>query len=360
MSRTFRLGLFIVSTLAILATGVFLIGERRFLFSSTYQIKTAFKNVAGLNPGAEVRVGGIHNGTVKRIELPTQPGGGMTVVMKLAKSTNAVIRKDSVASIQTEGLLGDKYVAISFGSPNGPAVKDGDTIASEPALDMADLMKKASDVLSNVQESSEHLSDISAKIDQGRGTMGALVNDRKVDDQLNQATAQAKEGAASFQENMEALKHNFFLKGFFNKRGYEDSTKLTEHAVAARPQGSPVKTFTYDAKKVFADVDTAKIKNEKTLEEAGRFLESNPFRLAVIVASGGMKGDTQEMHTLSQARAMVVRDYLVKNFKMDDTRVKTMGVAKSEGGPSDAGTVEIAVYGTDSRVSAANASRAAK
>src|SRR5437588_10369408 len=123
MSRTFRLGLFIVSTLAILATGVFLIGERRFLFSSTYQIKTAFKNVAGLNPGAEVRVGGIHNGTVKRIELPNQPAGGMTVVMKLAKSTNAVIRKDPVASIQTEGRLGATHMALASESHTGHAGK---------------------------------------------------------------------------------------------------------------------------------------------------------------------------------------------------------------------------------------------
>lgn len=360
MSSTFRLGVFIVSTLAILAAGVFLIGERQFLFASTYQIKTTFKTVAGLNPGAEVRVGGIHKGTVKQIQLPTQSDGGMTVVMNLEKSTNKVLKKDSVASIQTEGLLGDKYVAISFGSATAPPIQEGDTITSEPALDMADLMKKASDVLGNVQESSEHLSEISSKIDQGRGTMGALVNDRSVYNQLNQATAQAKEGAVAFQENMEAMKHNFLLRGFFNKRGYDDSTKLTEHAVATLPQGAPLKTFTYDAKKIFADVETAKIKNEKMLDETGRFLEANPFRLAVVVASGSLKGDTQQMQTVMQARAMVVRDYLVNNFRMDDTRVKTRGVAKTESAASDAGALEIYVYGPESRTGAANVARSTR
>src|SRR5437667_3125809 len=118
MSRAVRLGIFIVFTLAILAAGIFLIGNRQFLFSSTYQIKAAFKNVAGLNNGAEVRVGGIHKGTVKQIQLPAQPGGQMTVVMAMEKSTRKVIRKDSVAAIQTEGLLGNKYVEISFGSNN--------------------------------------------------------------------------------------------------------------------------------------------------------------------------------------------------------------------------------------------------
>ena len=116
MSRSFRLGLFIVSTLVILGIGVFLIGDKQLLFSSTYQLKTNFKNVVGLDPGAEVLVGGVAKGSVKRIELPPAPGGDVTVVMKMEKSTRRIIRADSVASIQTEGLLGDKYVTISFGS----------------------------------------------------------------------------------------------------------------------------------------------------------------------------------------------------------------------------------------------------
>ena len=78
MSRAFRLGLFIVGTLAILVAGVFLIGDKQFLFSSTYPLKTTFKSVGGLNNGAEVRVGGVHQGTVKQIQLPQQADGEMT------------------------------------------------------------------------------------------------------------------------------------------------------------------------------------------------------------------------------------------------------------------------------------------
>ena len=120
-SRAFRLGVFIVATLAVLATGIFLIGDRQFLFSSTYILKSNFMHVAGLINGAEVRVGGIHKGTVKQIQLPAQPDGGVTVIMAMEKSTRKVIRKDSVASIQTEGLLGDKYVEVTFGSDSAPA-----------------------------------------------------------------------------------------------------------------------------------------------------------------------------------------------------------------------------------------------
>ena len=79
MSRAFRLGLFIVATLLILAAGVFLIGEKRFLFRRTYRLKAEFQNVVGLNNGADVRVGGIHLGTVKYISLPNGPSGAYSI-----------------------------------------------------------------------------------------------------------------------------------------------------------------------------------------------------------------------------------------------------------------------------------------
>ena len=66
-----------------------------------------FQNVAGLDNGAGVRVGGIHLGTVKYISLPSGPNGKLTVVMDMADSTKNIVRQDSVATIKTEGLLGD-------------------------------------------------------------------------------------------------------------------------------------------------------------------------------------------------------------------------------------------------------------
>lgn len=76
----------------------------------------------------------------------------------------------------------------------------------------------------------------------------------------------------------------------------------------------------------------------------GRFLETTPFALAVVSSAGSMKGDSADVRVLTQARAMVVRDYLVNGFKMDDPRVKTMGLGKTGQTASDAGTIEILVY----------------
>jgi phospholipid/cholesterol/gamma-HCH transport system substrate-binding protein len=227
MSKVARLGAFIVVTLAILASGVFIIGSKEYLFRPTYQLKAQFDNVVGLADGADVQVGGIHSGTVTDIEMPHRPGDKVTVVINLDKSTHEIIKQDSVASIETEGALGNKFLAISFGSVGQGEVKSGDTIRSLTPLVMADMLKKASGVLDNTQEVTAHLNSVSARIDSGQGTVGALVNDKQLYNNLAQTTAtlhettiRAQAGVTDFQENMEALKHNFLLRGYFKKRGF--------------------------------------------------------------------------------------------------------------------------------------------
>ncbi len=286
MSRAARLGAFIVATLAILVGGVFVIGSKQDLFSSTYQLNAQFDNVVGLDAGGDVRVGGVHSGTVRRILLPHKPGEKVTVVMDLVKSTHEIIKRDSVASIETEGLVGNQYLAISFGSTGARDVRDGDLIASLSPLKMSDLLKKASgildssqDAIQNATRATANLDSISTKIDGGRGTVGALVNDKQLYSNLVQTTnamhdtmVQAQSGVTDFQENMGALKQNFLLRGYFKNRGYEDSADLAKNAVGRLPKGTPMKEFTYSAQQLFDKHDSAKLKNQKSLNSGGEFL----------------------------------------------------------------------------------------
>src|SRR5205085_6484137 len=154
------------------------------------------------------------------------------------------------------------------------------------------LFKKADQILNdvqgtlqNVEVTTESLKSVTAKIDQGKGTVGALLNDKQLYQRVNA-------GATAFQEDMEALKHNFLLRGFFKSRGYEDSASLTKHEIAQLPAGPYSKKFTYEAKNIFSKPDSAKLKNEKQINEAGQFLEGNKFGLAVVAAYSGMKGDS--------------------------------------------------------------------
>lgn len=360
MSRAARLGAFIIASLLILSAGVFIIGGKQYLFSSTYQLKAQFDNVVGLSTGGDVRVGGVHSGTVRNITLPHNPGEKVTVFMDLDRATHEIIKKDSVASIETEGLLGNQYLAISFGSAGTADVRDGDSIASHPPLEMAELLKKTSGILDSSQQAiqnatraTENLQSITTKIDEGRGTAGALVNDRQLYSNLEQTSSamretmiQAQAGATNFKENMDAMKHNFLLRGYFKSRGYSDSAELAKYEVERLPQGTAMKEFTYSAKQLFDKQDSAKLKNEKSLNAGGEFLAANQFGIAVIVTSTGMEGDTQKNLILTQARAMVVRDYLVNNFGFDDSQLKTLGMGKqTETNPDTGwGTVQIFIY----------------
>ncbi|MGB6200560.1 MAG: MlaD family protein [Candidatus Acidiferrales bacterium] len=312
MSTAFRVGVFVVLALLFFCVGIFLIGNKEALFSPTYLLKAQFQNVDGLNNGAQVRVGGIDEGTVTAIDLPSQPDGSVTVLMKLRSGTRDIIKKDSRASISTEGLLGDKFVEISFGSVKAPEVASDDTIASDKPEDMSQQAHAIGD--------------------------------------------EASQAIEAFRDDAEALQHNFLLRGFFQQRGYNDTEELTQHSVAHLPAGKPIKEFDYDAGDVFDKPDNAELKDKKRLDDAGKYLEQNPFGVAVIVSSEA-KGDSDQDHLLSEARAKATRDYLVQNFKIDDKRLKTIGLGKTKQG-DDTSRLDILVYPGSTAVAPAHSALA--
>jgi phospholipid/cholesterol/gamma-HCH transport system substrate-binding protein len=318
MTRTARLGAFIVGALILFAVGVFLIGERQYLFTPTYRLHAAFDTVAGLDDGAVVRSGGVRIGTVQKIRMPRHSGEKVTVVMRLEKGTREVIKKDSVATVETEGLLGAKYVSVSFGSRDSEPVQDGDTIASRPPLEYADLAKKAGELMDTTKSAFRDL----------HGTM-----------------AETKASVRAFHDNMEALKQNRLLRGFFDRRGYRDPAELTAHEIRSLPNAPPAKTFVYAAQELFDKADTAKLRHEKSLDQVGEFLQATPFGLAIVTAYTGPEGEKAKNLELAQARATVVRSYLVNTFRVDDARIKTKGMGEdARTDAKRASRVEILVY----------------
>jgi hypothetical protein len=163
------------------------------------------------------------------------------------------------------------------------------------ALVIADLAKKADGILDSSQQTlnnvtvvTANLGSISGKINQGQGTIGALVNDKKVYTQLDETTAglrdtvnHAQAGVTAFQENMEAMKQNFLVRGYYKKRGYENSADLVKNEIPELPGTAPLKTFTFDSKQLFDKLDTAKPKNQKSLRAAGEFLADTESGVAL-------------------------------------------------------------------------------
>jgi phospholipid/cholesterol/gamma-HCH transport system substrate-binding protein len=329
MSRYFRVGLFLIATMAILVTGIFIIGSKDLRFTRKYRLKAEFPNISGLQSGADVRVGGIHVGTVSGILLPSTPQGKVTVVMQLDKATQKIVNRGSVAAINSEGLLGDKFMEVSFGADGAQPIHDGDTIGSVPPIDISDLVKQTNEILGttnqalqSVKATTDNLDQVSAKINSGQGTVGALINNKDLYQRVNS-------GVTAFQEDMEALKHNFLVRGFFKSRGYEDATELAKYRIDRLPSKPPIAQYEFADSKIFDKPDSAKLRDQKALDEAGKYLQENSYGLAVIVDSEGARGDTDKDRTLSEARATVVRDYLVQKFKVDDARIKTLPLGKN-------------------------------
>src|SRR5580698_4318606 len=273
MSRAFRLGVFIVFGLLIFGGGVFWVGSNQMLFRSKYRLNAEFKTVAGLAGGAAVRVSGIQKGSVRRIDLPQRPDQKARVEMDLDSETRRIVKKDSAAAIHTEGLMGDEYIEISPGTNDAPEVRDNDTLEGASPIEISDLIKKANGILDeaggamqNVSQTAGNLGSITSKINNGDGTMGALINDKKIYQNVTQATTE-------MQEDMEAAKHNFLLSHFFHKRGYEDSVDLTRNEIPQLPSDPAVKRFSWSGPKIFDKDDTAKLKDPKALNEAGAFLQ---------------------------------------------------------------------------------------
>jgi len=351
MNRMALLGLFVFTAVVILFTGVFVIGNQQRMFTHSYRLRAEFPTVSGLLDGAEVRLGGVRKGTVDEIRLPSQPGGKVLVVMSLDAATRNLVKQDSMATIQTEGLLGHKFLAITFGSPGSPGIQDWDTIQCTPPMDVSDLLKKTSDImdtthrtLSHLETTSRHIATMTARVDRGEGSLGAVLKDRSLYDKLSAATsdiaatsgearetvAQAKVGATAFTENMQALKHNILFRGYFKDRGYQDAAELTKAEITALPDGVAVKRFEFAAGDLFESPQSMKLKNKKRLIEVGTYLETHPHGLVVIQAFTSHKGTQEQNLLLTQAQAVGVRTFLAETFALDDTKLKTKGMGEVE------------------------------
>lgn len=359
MTKMSLLGIFILAALGVLFAGIFIIGNQQRLFSKTYRLQSEFSTVSGLTTGAEVRIGGVRKGTVNEIRLPAQPDGKVIVSMSIDNSTSGLIRKDSIAAIETEGLLGNKFLAISFGSPTATGVKDWDTIASAPPLDVSDMLKKTNAILETTHSaikhfdtSAEHIGVISARINRGEGTIGALLNDQKLYNEFTAISmeahatlAQAKVGVTAFQENMQALKRSFFFRDYFKDRGYTEVSELMQWEIEKMPVAVPIKKFLFLAQDLFTKPNTSKLSGKKKLKEVGAYLELQPFGLVVVQAFSRQAGGHESNLTLTQAQAVVVRNYLAENYELDDTKLKTKGMGEGEvSEPGREHWVEISVF----------------
>src|SRR3970040_1179963 len=140
-------GAFVVGGLLLFAVGLFLIGDRRMLFTDTFELYAEFSRVSGLENGGKVRVAGMDAGEVEEIHVPTGPTGKFRLKLRVREDLHPLIRVDSVASIQNDGLVGNKFVQVEAGSEGSPEVPPKGTIQSREPFDLADMLNKMNEAI---------------------------------------------------------------------------------------------------------------------------------------------------------------------------------------------------------------------
>ncbi len=176
MTREVKVGALVVAALATLAAGIFLVGERNNLFARKNDYFVLFETVGGLAAGNPVQLSGVTVGKVERVVLPEAVDEKLlTIWISIDGHYGERIREDSVARIKTLGLLGDKYIEISSGSPNSPIVMIDGEIKASPPTDVDRLLTSGEDAVDNVVAISYSLRSILDRVNAGEGLLGELL-----------------------------------------------------------------------------------------------------------------------------------------------------------------------------------------
>lgn len=211
-----RLGLFVAGGLALFVLAIFIIGKQKNLFNPVIKLTTTFYNVSGLQVGNNIRFSGVNVGTVDNISIIND--STVRVDMLIRKEVKKFIKSDSEVAIGSEGLIGDRLLIISQGSFDAPLARVGQELYSVEPVETDAIMLSLAVTADNAEIITQELAEIMTKINSGSGTLGRLIQDTTIARNLNQTIINLKKSSKGLDENMNAAKHNFLLRGYFNKK----------------------------------------------------------------------------------------------------------------------------------------------
>ena len=214
-----RLGLFIIGGLAIFIIAIFIIGKQENLFDPVFKITTTFHNVSGLEAGSNIRYSGINVGTVDDIKIINDTT--VRVDMLIKRSIQQFIKNDCEAGIGSAGIIGDRILLITQGSEDAPLVKDGAHIGSKEPVEADAIMSSMQITADNAAIISDQLADIMVNINSGQGTLGRLIQDSTIAENIDKTIVNLKNSSKGLDENMNAAKENFLFKGYYNRKAKE-------------------------------------------------------------------------------------------------------------------------------------------
>jgi len=430
-SRAVGAGAFVIVGSLLFAIALFTIGERRMLFKQRFSVYTEFAKLGQLEAGTIVRVAGMNAGAITDIQIPSSPKGRFRVRMDIREDVRGLVRTDSVATVQTDGLVGAIVLDVLSGTEAAAAVASDGTIPSREPFSMTDLLDQASATVRLVGESAQAmrgdvektvqqlalttedahglLADIRpdltamarsgnlasadarqviADIQSGKGSLGQLIENPELYNRLNTTAGeaqavmanlhemsnearsaiadlrssggptqglvaemrvtvdQARGAVADLADNMEALKRNFLLKGFFNKRGYFSLADMSpaEYRKGLLETGKRKAVRIWLPSSALFEGDAG---GAEVLSSAGKgqldsavvaylgYLPANPL----IVEGYATEGAASDQFQRARQRARIVREYLIATYGLVPRATGAIALGKdASGSPGDSHT----------------------
>ena len=211
-----RLGMFVAGGLAVFVIAIFIIGKQENLFDPVFKLTTTFYNVSGLEVGSNIRFSGINVGTVDNIKIINDTT--VRVDMLIKKSVQQFIKNDCEAGIGSAGIIGDRILIISQGSYDAPLIKEGENIESKEPVETDAIMESMKITADNAEIISSQLAEIMINMNSGKGTLGRLIQDSTIAENIDKTIINLRKSSKGLNENMNAAKENFLLKGYFKRK----------------------------------------------------------------------------------------------------------------------------------------------
>lgn len=428
-------GVFIIGGICLFGLGLFLIGSREQLFASHFHVYANFNSIDTLQSGATVRVSGMNAGQITAIQVPKNPSERFRLTLQIDDKFRPIVRDDSVATIETSGMVGNKYINVAKGSANSPECPNGGTLPSQEPVDIGALMRQGGALVKTVQATikdirtradtaidnisnvagnangmvvsirgdvkriasngvqiSSDARQIVAGVRNGHGAAGKLLTDqtvasnlaatisnakqtsvnvesttRKADvmvsdiqkndlraiqqtvdntqsmtSQLNQAVGTflskgnsneptamalretvhgAQQTTANLADDTEAIKHNFFFRGFFHRRGFFNLSDITPGKYEssefvkdprARVWVPSAGLFTVSPEGEQELTSTGKAILDQYMSDLVPYLPNNPM----VVEGYSTEGTPDQRYLAARQRAIQVREYLESRFHL--------------------------------------------
>lgn len=188
-----RVGITVVVAAVALMLVIFLMSSSTGIFTNKIQLYAYFDNAEGLRPGAPVRLQGVDIGNVTGINVVANHGTTPVEIRMKVGTRYSLLRHDSLASLETAGVLGESFVDIDSANAKGGPAKDGDTLITINKPDLQDVVKASQTSLENVNTLVKRLDRIVASIESGEGTVGKLIYDPSLYNRLNKTVNEAQD-----------------------------------------------------------------------------------------------------------------------------------------------------------------------